>query len=394
MKRLVQWGAGNIGRSFIGQVFSRSGYEVIFIDIDTNLVQLLNSTHRYEVAVVSQEGSQRIPITGVSAVHGGDHQGVLDAIDGTDLISVSVGKQVLPRIAAQLGEALAHRLSLRPDQPVDIIIAENIHEGARFLEGLLTTHMPSWEKFKHRIGLIETSIGKMVPIQTSKDPLVMLAEPYNALIVDREGFVGPLPDCPFLQPVAPIAAYVDRKLYIHNLGHATASYLGFQKHPLTQSLAEVLDDEQVREGTRKAMEQAARILLERYPAVFTSQAIAKHIDDLLHRFRNKALGDTIFRVGRDLGRKLRYDDRLMGAIILAERGGFPWDAIAKAYRAGMGFQATDPQGTPSPQDAQLTKDLQNLSPREAILRVSGLDEAGIGAELRDRILVKLETVER
>jgi mannitol-1-phosphate 5-dehydrogenase len=392
MKRLVQWGAGNIGRSFIGQVFSRSGYEVVFIDIDTNLVNLLNNTHQYEVEVVSQEGSQRIPITGVRAVHGNDRLGVLDAIEGTDLISLSVGKQVLPRIAAQLGEALEHRIRQRPDQPVDIIIAENIHEGARFLQGLLATHMPSWDQMKSRIGLIETSIGKMVPIQTSKDPLTMLAEPYNELIVDREGFVGPLPDCPFLQPVTPISAYVDRKLYIHNLGHATAAYLGFQKQPHVQSLAEVLDDAQVCGGTRAAMEQGARILLARYPKVFTNEALADHIDDLLHRFRNKALGDTVFRVGRDIGRKLRYDDRLMGAIIQAEQAGLQWDAIAGAYRAGMAFAATDPQGLPSPQDAQLAKELQELSLREAVLRVSALDESGTDSAIRDRILVQLERI--
>jgi len=392
MKRLVQWGAGNIGRSFIGQVFSRSGYEVVFIDIDTKLVDLLNTTHQYEVAVVSQEGSQRIPITGVSAVHGNNRQGVLDAIDGTDLISVSVGKQVLPRIAAQLGEALEYRLKRRPDQPVDIIIAENIHEGARYLQGLLATHMPSWNRMKSRIGLIETSIGKMVPIQTSNDPLVMLAEPYNELIVDREGFVGPLPDCPFLHPVSPIAAYVDRKLYIHNLGHATAAYLGFQRHPQAQSLADVLEDAYVLEGTREAMEQGARILLARYPKVFTPEALADHIDDLLHRFRNKALGDTVFRVGRDIGRKLRYDDRLMGAIILAEQSELAWDAIARAYRAGMEFNATDPQGLPNLQDAQLAKELQSLSAREAVLKVSALDEAGIDSGLRDRILAQLERI--
>jgi len=392
MKRLVQWGAGNIGRSFIGQVFSRSGYEVVFIDIDTKLVDLLNTTHQYEVAVVSQEGSERIPITGVSAVHGSDRQGVLDAIEGTDLISVSVGKQVLPRIAPQLSEALEHRLWQRPDRPVDIIIAENIHEGARFLQGLLATHMPSWDQLKSRIGLIETSIGKMVPIQTAKDPLVMLAEPYNELILDREGFVGALPDCPFLKPVAPIAAYVDRKLYIHNLGHATAAYLGFQRHPQVQSLAEVLEDAQVYAGTKAAMEQGAGILLARYPEVFTPAALAEHIDDLLHRFRNKALGDTVFRVGRDLGRKLRYDDRLMGAIILAEQSGLAWDAIARAYRAGMAFKATDSQGLPSPQDAQLAKELQQLSAFEAVRKVSALDEAGIDAGLRDRILAQLELI--
>jgi mannitol-1-phosphate 5-dehydrogenase len=153
-----------------------------------------------------------------------------------------------------------------------------------------------------------------------------------------------------------------------------------------------LEDAQVYAGTKAAMEQGAGILLARYPEVFTPAALAEHIDDLLHRFRNKALGDTVFRVGRDLGRKLRYDDRLMGAIILAEQSGLAWDAIARAYRAGMAFKATDSQGLPSPQDAQLAKELQQLSAFEAVRKVSALDEAGIDAGLRDRILAQLELI--
>ena len=48
------------------------------------------------------------------------------------------------------------------------------------------------------VGLIETSIGKMVPIiplaELDKDPLVVFAEPYNTLILDGKGFKSPIPD--------------------------------------------------------------------------------------------------------------------------------------------------------------------------------------------------------
>ncbi len=48
---LVQFGAGNIGRSFIGQLFANSGYDVIFIDVAKPLVEALNAqrnTHRHK----------------------------------------------------------------------------------------------------------------------------------------------------------------------------------------------------------------------------------------------------------------------------------------------------------------------------------------------------------
>jgi len=41
-KKMIQFGAGNIGRSFIGQLFSRSGYEVVFVDINKELIKEVN----------------------------------------------------------------------------------------------------------------------------------------------------------------------------------------------------------------------------------------------------------------------------------------------------------------------------------------------------------------
>jgi len=49
--KLVQFGAGNIGRSFIGQLFSRAGYEVVFADVVPEVIRLLNERRRYRVEI-------------------------------------------------------------------------------------------------------------------------------------------------------------------------------------------------------------------------------------------------------------------------------------------------------------------------------------------------------
>ena len=41
-KLLIQFGAGNIGRSFLGQIFARNGWEVVFVDVDELLLKELN----------------------------------------------------------------------------------------------------------------------------------------------------------------------------------------------------------------------------------------------------------------------------------------------------------------------------------------------------------------
>jgi len=54
-KKMLQFGAGNIGRSFIGQLFSRSGYEVVFVDINRELIKELNKKRVYKLVINKNE---------------------------------------------------------------------------------------------------------------------------------------------------------------------------------------------------------------------------------------------------------------------------------------------------------------------------------------------------
>jgi mannitol-1-phosphate 5-dehydrogenase len=136
-------------------------------------------------------------------------------------------------------------------------------------------------------------------------------------------------------------AWVDRKSFIHNLGHAAAVYYGFLKHPKNTYLYEVLSDPEVKGFARSAMIQSGKILQKMYPGEFSDQDIIAHIDDLLFRFQNKNLGDTVFRVGMDLFRKLGKEDRLAGAIHLGIKHNMPYNKILYALVCGMYFRAKD-----------------------------------------------------
>jgi mannitol-1-phosphate 5-dehydrogenase len=55
--------------------------------------------------------------------------------------------------------------------------------------------------------------------------------------------------------------------------------------------------------------------MKKYPGEFRPEQLTDHIDDLLRRFENRALGDTVFRVGCDLKCKLHKNDRIMSPLI-------------------------------------------------------------------------------
>jgi mannitol-1-phosphate 5-dehydrogenase len=379
MKTLVQFGAGNIGRSFIGQLFARNGYEVIFVDVVDRIVELLNERHGYRLVIKrNDKPDEIINIENVRAINSKDTSAVARAVAGADYVATSVGKNALPFIFPNLAQGIALREELYPGRCLDIIIAENIHHGADFYRESLKALLPQDFPFLQRVGLVETSIGKMVPIMRAedieKDPLWVFSEEYNELIVDRHGFLGPLPEIDTLNPVENIKAYVDRKLFIHNMGHAATAYLGYANNPHVTYIWEALEDVRVFGLVREAMRESAAALVAAYPKDMEPAALEAHIANLLERFRNRALGDTVFRVGRDLYRKLDREDRLVGAVLLAAQYGLSYGAIAAAIRASLHFKAVGEDGQPYPTDAEFLAKEVPLGLHHILISVSKLNE--------------------
>jgi mannitol-1-phosphate 5-dehydrogenase len=351
--KIVIFGAGKIGRSFIGQLFGSSGYKIVFIDVDPAIISLLNSRASYHV-VIKGEKEEEIIVSDVHAISAFDKPRVVDAVSTAGIVAVSVGKNALEKVISVISDGLVKRYNDNPGTPLDIILAENMRSAAYFTKEQLIKNLPVEFPFESYVGLIETSIGKMVPIiplaEVEKDPLVIFAEPYNTLILDGKGFKSPIPDVKGLAPKNNIKAWVDRKAFIHNLGHATAAYYGFYMHPDAVYMYEVLEDNVILSFTKSVMLQSSEILSVVYPFDFTLNDLEEHIDDLLSRFRNKALQDTIFRVGQDLPRKLGVDDRFMGSIHLAVNNNMPYDLIIKAMSYGLIFRARDEKGNSFPSD--------------------------------------------
>ena len=347
-QKLVLFGAGKIGRSFIAQVFSRAGHEIVFVDIDQPLLNHLNRTREYRVIIKGPEKEKTVLVTHVRGIHLNDTESVISELANASIAALSVGQKGLPAALPLIARSLVLRRQTHEAWPLDIIIAENLRNADQFILVELKRLLPEDYPVNVLVGLVETSIGKMVPIMSQsdldEDPLQVFAEPYNSLIVAKHGFKNPIPEVNDLAPKDNIKAWVDRKLFIHNLGHATAAYLGFLDHPESVFIYQALSDPAMLETTRQTMLQSANILMALYPGEFTPEQLEAHIDDLLARFRNRALGDTLFRVGCDLFRKLGPEDRLAGPIHAAIKLNKPFDLILNALIAGISFRAKDETG--------------------------------------------------
>ena len=208
-----------------------------------------------------------------------------------------------------------------------------------------------------------------------QDPLWVFAEAYNNLILDKGGFKNDIPSIDAIKPVENITAYVDRKLFIHNMGHATTAYFGYEHNPDFIYIWEALEVPEIFNRVKKAMEESKEALHREYPKDLSLNDLDRHIHDLLYRFQNRALGDTIFRVGRDLYIKLGKSDRIGGSMLLAKKHDLPCETVAQAYVAGCSFRAKDETGKLFPGDRDFS---EKEWPKgvEGILRdVSDLSEA-------------------
>lgn len=359
-KSILIFGGGKIGRSFIGQLFGRAGYEVVFSDVDKMLIDELNRRGSYPV-VIKGDTEETLIVPNVRAIFGTE-ENVVREVAQASIMAVSVGKNVLGKIIPLIAKGLLQRRKEQPDSSVNIIIAENMRSAAAFMHEELTKNLPADYPLDSLVGLVETSIGKMVPIMTKedleKDMLAVFAETYNSLIVDKRAFRGEIPAVAGLAPKENIQAWVDRKAFIHNLGHATAAYYGAFRHPEAVYMYEVLNDSNVLDFTRSVMLQSATILQAVYPNDFTMSDLEAHIDDLLHRFSNKALKDTVFRVGQDRPRKLSADDRFVGIIRLAKQQKMSHDRILQAMSYAFAFRASDENGNRLDADKQFDNYLE------------------------------------
>lgn len=357
--QIVVFGAGKIGRSFIGQLFSRGGYEVIFIDISETVVHELNKRKSYPV-IIKDEKEEILRIENVSGIHLSETGKIIQALLSTRLAAVCVGNAGVPEVAKIIALALSERINRKGSCPLDIILAENLRNAAGIFTQLLAQNLSAEFELDDKIGLIETSIGKMVPIMppglVSEDPLLIYAESYNDLIVDAKGFRNEIPQIKGLSPKQNMKAWVDRKLFIHNLGHAASAYFGNYYLPAKTYIWEVLEDDLIRKKVEDTMHEAGTVLRKIHPGEFTVEEINEHIDDLLKRFRNRALGDTIYRVGSDLKRKFDFDDRLVAPLRLAFQNKLPYRNILSALICGCAFNTSDFEGSQLEDDLSLKDD--------------------------------------
>ena len=335
----LHFGAGNIGRGFIGKLLSESGYRVNFVDINEAVIRNLADKGEYVVEVVGEESKKEI-VSNVNGILSTDIDSILKVGNETEIITMAVGPNVLPIIAKTIVKIIRKRKESNNVGYLNIIACENMIKGSSFLKEKVLNDL-SEDEIKYvdsYIAFVDSAVDRIVPPTDSgiTDPTYVMVEEFYEWIVDKNQIKGIL-DIDGMIKVDNLMAYLERKLFTLNTGHAITAYIG--KNKGIKTVDESIKDPEVREIVVGAMKESGEVLINRYS--FVREDHYKYIDKILKRFENKYLKDDVSRVGRQPIRKLGKNERLVKPLLGTIEYNLPNDNLLLGITYTLKFDGED-----------------------------------------------------
>lgn len=333
----VHFGAGNIGRGFIGLLLHDAGHELVFVDVNGPLIAAIAAADSYRVIEIG--GEERIrTVTGFTGIDSSaDPDGAAAAVASADVVTTAVGPSILRFIAP----VIAAGLRARPADhvPLPVMACENALGATDLLRGHLADLLADDPAVLDRAVFANTAVDRIVPIQEPEagHELDVRVEPFCEWAIEAGPFAGSPPVIPGAHLVDDLAPYIERKLFTVNTGHAATAYLGRLAGAAT--VDEAIGMPAVRSGVEAALRETSRLLVARHG--FPVEVQDAYRETALSRFANPALHDGVERVGRQPLRKLSRNERLIEpAAALAEQGVEPVGLLA-VIAAALRFRVAD-----------------------------------------------------
>ncbi|EGQ8222200.1 TPA: mannitol-1-phosphate 5-dehydrogenase [Vibrio cholerae] len=372
-KNAVHFGAGNIGRGFIGKLLADANIAVTFADVNEPLVDQLSHQQEYKVKVVGSECKMET-VSHVTAVNSAS-EALIERIIKTDLVTTAVGPTVLDIIAKTIAKGLSARFAAGNTQPLNIIACENMVRGTTHLKQQVYQFLTTEEQQQADVlvGFVDSAVDRIVPpLQAANDdPLEVTVESFSEWIVDEQQFKGEIPQIEGMEKTDNLMAFVERKLFTLNTGHCVTAYLGCLKGHRT--IREAIEDPSIHAQVKQAMQESGEVLIRRYG--FDRALHSAYIEKILSRFANPYLVDEVDRVGRQPLRKLGANDRLIKPLLGTIEYGLPNSMLLKGIAAALKYRNSS-----DPQAIELQQSIEKEGVRSTLARYTGLAADSIEAQ--------------
>lgn len=368
MKKAVHFGAGNIGRGFVGVILNEAGYELVFSDVAAPLIDALNTEESYTVHEVGADPKD-ITITNFRGINSAENPDALaEEIATADVVTTAVGPTVLKFVAVNIAQGLQKRAELGTPGKVAVMACENAINAT---DGLAEEVRKHYAAADEQAIFANTAVDRIVPNQAPGQGLDVTVENYYEWAVETGPFGDDVPAINGATWVEDLAPYITRKLFTVNTGHATLAYFGAQAG--ISKISDALANDEIRAKVEATLAETKDLIVRRFG--FEPEVQQAYIEKILSRFANKDLPDTTDRVGRSPLRKISRNERFIGpAADLAELGR-PTDALLATVAALLEFDvAADPEAV------SLQQTLAELKAGESDLDTVTAQLTGLDAE--------------
>lgn len=360
--KAVHFGAGNIGRGFVGLLLHDAGYEVVFADVAEALITQLSEAESYQVHEVGENPAVRT-VDNFRAINSSTQEAqLIEEISTADIVTTAVGPQILKFVAPTIAKGIAARAP--GSAPLQVMACENAINATDILREAIVS---SWDDAAGSLSsaavFANTAVDRIVPNQEPGQGLDVTVETFYEWVIDRTPFGGAAPVIPGATFVDELGPYIERKLFTVNTGHASAAYFGFEAG--LEKISDAMADQDVAADVRAVLDETKQLLVAKHG--FSHDEQEAYVQKILGRFTNPHLPDTVNRVGRAPLRKLSRHERFIGpAAELAERGIVP-EALLGAIASALRFN--DPADAEAVELGQI---LASAEPAEATERITGL----------------------
>lgn len=372
--KATHFGAGNIGRGFIGEILAKNGFSIEFVDINETIIDALMSRKGYTIEL-AEESKQQIQVANVTGINNQKNpEAVVESVATSQIVTTAIGPNILPFIAELIAKGIQKRKANQVTEKLDVIACENMIGGSQFLFEKVKAYLTQedLDYVNQYVGFPNAAVDRIVPIQHHEDPLFVSVEPFSEWVVDKTQMKNPelvLSDVEYVDDLEP---YIERKLFSVNTGHASVAYTGASLG--YQTIDEAIADEKVLTTLENVLNETGSLLIAKWQ--FDPQVHQAYAQKIVARFKNPYISDAITRVARTPIRKLGYDERFIRPIRELHDRNLSYQQLLTVV--GLIFNYRDEKDE---QSVELQKMLQNESLEAVVRKVTQLTDETLIAEI-------------
>ncbi|WGI36628.1 mannitol-1-phosphate 5-dehydrogenase [Mesomycoplasma lagogenitalium] len=282
---VLHFGAGNIGRGLIANIYKQNDVKIYFIDTNKEVVDKLNQLKKYQI--INVETNEKIEINDFKAIWSNEEKKIVDLINEVNIVSTSIQSNNLVYIQKYFQKA-------DKSKKKDIYCFENGNKIS--------------EQFKKSLNLnsnwnfINVSIDCIIPQVINDEKMTVYVENYFEIIAQNNCYYK----LKLIKYVDQIDPYIIRKLVLINGLHSAIGYLGhFLNYQYTN---QSFNDENIKKQIQNLANDLILALNWKYNQ-FNKEDLIVYWNKITKRFCSKYINDLNVRVARNPLQKISINER-------------------------------------------------------------------------------------